>query len=520
MTFSPSGPWRRLLSVPRWPVPAFYNVADDACDRHPPDKLAMVWDDDHGMVRNVYWGELQDLSGRIANALAALGVAPGDRVATVLRQSPESAAAILGVIRAGAVLATMSELLADRQIHDRLAELDARVLITESRLADRFAAMPAGARLLLDRFDFSRADPGFATVRTPADAPAFIAYTSGTTGPAKGIVLPHRAMLAGEELSFVQDLRDGELFYGIGDWSWWVRKLIGPWQHGAVNLVYRYERYDPEKLLRALARHGATNAFINATAIRIMMRDRQIGRKFPQRFRIVTSSNEPLGIEASEWFREQFGTPPLEFYGCTEAGVMIGGSPYLPVKPGAMGTAIPGWHVRILDEDGREASPGAAGEICLLARSNPNYPLGYWRRPEDTARDFGGTWFHTRDFARADEDGYFWYLGRKDDVIKAAGYRIGPHEVEATLRRHPAVLEAAIVGVPDAERGTRIVAHVVLTADAAGSKELAGELQALVKAEHSAFAYPRDVFFVSELPRSSSGKIDRATLRQQRATPT
>lgn len=289
-----SAPWRRFRTIPRWPVPAFYNVADDACDRHPADKLAMVWDDDRGTPRNVYWGELQDLSSRIANALTSLNVATGDRVVTVLGQSPETAAAILAVLRSGATLVTISELLADRQIHSRVAELEPKVLITESRIAERFPTVEGVSRLLLDRFDRSKYSSSFTTVRTPANSPAFIAFTSGTTGPAKGVILPHRVMLAGEELSFVQDLRDGELFYGIGDWSWWVRKILGPWQHGAVNLAYKYDRYDPEKLLHTLARHGVTNAFINATSIRIMMRDRSIGRKFPQRFRVVSTSNEPL----------------------------------------------------------------------------------------------------------------------------------------------------------------------------------------------------------------------------------
>ncbi|MET0408621.1 MAG: acyl-CoA synthetase, partial [Hyphomicrobium sp.] len=356
-----SSPWRRYRSIPRWPVPAFYNVADDACDRHPHDKLAMVWDDDQGAHRNVHWGELQDLSSRIANALTSMNVTAGDRVVAVLSQSPEAAAAFLAVLRTGATLVTISELLADRQIHGRIAEVEPKVLITESRIADRFDNVDGVSRLLLDRFDGSKYSSSFTTVRTSADSPAFIAFTSGTTGAAKGVILPHRTMLAGDELSFVQDLRDGELFYGIGDWSWWVRKILGPWQHGAVNLAYKYDRYDPERLLHTLARHGVTNAFINATAIRLMMSDRNIGRKIPQRFRVVSTSNEPLGVEGFEWFREQFNTPPLDFYGCTEVGIMTGASPHLPVKAGSMGTPIPGWHVRLLDEQEREVPPGTPG---------------------------------------------------------------------------------------------------------------------------------------------------------------
>jgi acetyl-CoA synthetase len=192
---------------------------------------------------------------------------------------------------------------------------------------------------------------------------------------------------------------------------------------------------------------------------------------------------------------------------------MVGVSPYLPVKPGSMGMPIPGWQVRVLDDNGREAPPGEIGEICLLARSNPNYPLGYWRRPYESDRDFGQTWFRMKDLARVDEDGYFWYVGRNDDVIKASGYRIGPHEVEAVLCSHPSVAEAAVIGVPDAERGSRVVAYVVVHGGTEVEHALAESLQDLVRAGHSAFAYPREVLFTDRLPRSSSGKLDRSSLR-------
>ena len=198
---------------------------------------------------------------------------------------------------------------------------------------------------------------------------------------------------------------------------------------------------------------------------------------------------------------------------------MVGGSPYLEVKPGAMGTVIPGWDVRILDDDGREVPPGIEGEICLLARSNPNYPLGYWKRPAESERDFGGTWFHTKDIARIDEDGHLWYVGRKDDVIKAGGYRIGPHEVEAVIRKHPGVMEAAVIGVPDKERGTRVVAYAVLRDGIQGTSTLMDEIRSLVRNEYSAYAYPKEVYFISEteLPRSSTGKTDRTSLRKRYA---
>lgn len=510
-----SSPWERLSHVPRWPVPSHYNAVQDACDRHPRDKLAMIWDEDRGDARKIYWGEMQDMSARLANLLREESMEVGSRVVVILQQSPLAAAVTVAVLRAGAVLVTISERLGDAQIRERIEDLDPHLLITSTELADRITGLTPVRALLVDRVDLSRYASSFQTVKTLAESPAFIAYTSGTTSSAKGVVLPHRVMLGGEELSYIQDLRDGEVYYGIGEWSWYIRKILGPWQRGAVNLVYQTDRYDPEKMLRVLARHGVTNALINATAIRIMMRDRTIGTRCPQRFRVVTTSNEPLGEEASEWFTGQFGTTPMEFYGCTEVGAMVGDSPFVAKKHGSTGMPLPGCHVRILDEDGRECPPGREGEICLLTNSNPNYPLGYWGKPEETERDFGGQWYHTKDIARYDEDGYFWYVGRKDDVIKAAGYRVGPHEVETVLRQHQSISEAAVIGVPDKERGSKIVAYVVAKDGVTPDDGLTRELQQTVRERHSRFAYPKEVIFVPQLPRSSTGKLDRASLRKR-----
>lgn len=205
--------------------------------------------------------------------------------------------------------------------------------------------------------------------------------------------------------------------------------------------------------------------------------------------------------------------PVLENYGMTEAYPMIGNLPGVPRRPGSMGLPVPGWNVAILDDDERPVPQGEHGEICLRARSNPQYPLGYWGRPADTERDFGGDWFHTKDVAWADQDGYVFYLGRKDDVIKSAGYRISPFEVEETCARHQAVREAGVVGVPDAERGHRVKAFVVLRPGYEPGGELAADIKRFVKDEHSAFGYPKLVEFVDELPRGQSGKLARAELR-------
>jgi len=204
----------------------------------------------------------------------------------------------------------------------------------------------------------------------------------------------------------------------------------------------------------------------------------------------------------------------LDYYGLTETYPLVANYPFMEVRDGSMGRPMPGWDVQLLDEDEQEVPRGERGEICLRARSNPHYPLGYWRNEEASAETFGGQWFHTKDAAVQDEDGYFWYVGRADDVIISAGYRIGPFEVESVCLEHPAVREAAVVASPDELRGTVVKAFVVLAEGYEPCDELADDLKTFVREHLSAYAYPRRVEFVSDLPKTLTGKIRRAELRQ------
>jgi acetyl-CoA synthetase len=240
------------------------------------------------------------------------------------------------------------------------------------------------------------------------------------------------------------------------------------------------------------------------------------GTRYPQKFRIVCSAGEPLNPEAIRWFREQYGNTVLDFYGLTESYPLCANYPFMQVREGSMGKPMPGWDVAILDEEEHPVAPGERGEICLRARSNPHYPLGYWNRPpEDSETAFGGTWFHTKDAARTDDDGYFWYEGRADDVIISAGYRIGPFEVESACLEHPAVAEAAVVASPDERRGNVVKAFVVLAEGHEPSEALADEIKTFVRDRHSAYAYPRLIEFVPSLPKTLTGKIRRIELRER-----
>ncbi|HEV7884930.1 MAG TPA: AMP-binding protein [Solirubrobacteraceae bacterium] len=499
-----------------WHVPERYNIAADACDKHPRDKLAMIHEDPDGAVREVSWGELQDMSDRFARVLRERGVERGDRVAMLLPSTPETAAAFFGTWKAGAILLSMSILYGDEGIRHRLDDSQARVVVTNG--ANRARVEGLTEVVELEPGDLDDGDTDFERADTAADDPAQLYYTSGTTGLAKGILHAHRYILAHEEFVYSHDIQDGERFHGMGEWAWaaGICPLIGPWRLGAVQLVLqRKGGFDPHQQLSFLSRHEASNVFATPTAIRSMMGISDAGTRYPQAFRIVCSAGEPLNPEAIRWFREQYGVTVLDYYGLSESYPLCGNFPFMEVRDGSMGKPLPGWDVAILDEEEKPVAQGERGEICLRARSNPHYPLGYWNNPEASEETFGGEWFHSKDAASTDEDGYFWYEGRADDVIISAGYRIGPFEVESACLEHPAVAEAAAVAWPDERRGNIVKAFVVLAAGHEASDELGKEIGAFVREHHSAYAYPRLVEFVDDLPKTLTGKIRRIELRER-----
>jgi acetyl-CoA synthetase len=519
------GSWRGVVATSaydalcaehRWNVPAQYNIATDVCDKHPRDKPAMIWESFDGSVRELAWGELQDLANQAAHTLAALGVSKGDRVAVLLPPTPETAAVFFGVWKLGAVLLSMSVLYGDDAVQHRLADSEAKVVVTDAANAPRFGNAAAEI-LLLAEGSLAGASTDHVCEPTSADDPAQLYYTSGTTGLAKGIVHAHRYILAHEEFVYCHQVEDGERFHGMGEWAWaaGIAPLLGPWRLGALQCVYRREAgFDPHRQLDFLSRYAVTNVFTTPTAMRSMMAIEDAGSRYPQRFRRVCSAGEPLNPEAIRWFREQYGVTVLDYYGLTESYPLVANYPFLEVREGSMGLPMPGWDVRILDDDEQPVERGDRGEICLRARSNPHYPLGYWRNEQAGRETFGGEWFHTKDAAVQDDDGYYWYVGRADDVIIAAGYRIGPFEVESVCLEHPAVREAAVVASPDELRGSVVKAFVVLAEGYEPADELAEDLKRFVRGRLSAYAYPRRVEFVAALPKTLTGKIRRSELRQ------
>ncbi|WP_205697280.1 acyl-CoA synthetase [Conexibacter sp. SYSU D00693] len=505
-----------------WRVPARYNIAADVCDKHPRDKPAMLWERHDGARRDLVWGELQDLANQAAHVLRDHGVAKGDRVAVVLPPTPETAAVFLGTWKLGAILLSMSVLYGDDGLRHRVRDSRPKVLVTDRANAPRFAEHADVELLVLDDGLLDGAPTDHVCEDTSADDPAQLYYTSGTTGLAKGILHAHRYVIAHNEFELCHEVQDGERFHGMGEWAWaaGISPLLGPWRLGALQCVLqRQGGFDPHQQLDFLSRHEVTNVFTTPTAMRSMMAIADAGTRYPARFRRVCSAGEPLNPEAIRWFRQQYGLTVLDYYGMTESYPMVANFPWQDVREGSMGKPVPGWDVRILDEDEREVPRGERGEICLRAHSNPHWPLGYWGLPDKTEEDFGGPWFHTGDAAKQDEDGYVWYDGRYDDVIISAGYRIGPFEVESACLEHPAVREAAAVASPDERRGSIVKAFIVLADGHVPSDELGDEIMASVRDRLSAYAYPRRVEFVDELPKTLTGKIRRIELRErERAT--
>ena len=510
--------YEQARAAHRWDVPARYNIAADVCEKHPRGKLAMIHEDPDGAVRELTWGDMQDMSGRFARRLLDAGLQPGDRVAMLLPQIPEAAAAFLGVWKAGGILLSLSVLYGDEGIRHRVRDSQARFLVTDAANRERVDADLTEQVIELKPGSLDEGPSDVEIADTGADDPAQLYYTSGTTGLAKGILHAHRYLLAHEEFTYCHDISDGVRFRGMGEWAWaaGIAPLLGPWRLGAVQVVVqRTGGFDPHRELDALSRHGVTHAFTTPTAMRSMMSIEGAGTRYPIKFQVVCSAGEPLNPEAIRWFREQYGVTVLDYYGMTESYPMVANFPWMEVREGSMGRPMPGWDVQVLDEDEKPLAVGERGEICLRARSNPHYPLGYWNRDEDSKQVFGGEWFHTGDAASVDEDGYIWYEGRADDVISSAGFRIGPFEVESSCLEHPAVAEAAAIGKPDERRGSIVKAFVVLAAGYEPSDELAKEIGAHVRSRLSAYAYPREVEFVDDLPKTLTGKIRRVELRQR-----
>jgi len=531
----------------RWHVPERFNIADACCARWARDarRTAIVVDHGDGRVERVAYRRLHEDASRLASALAALGVRRGDRVAIVLPQRPETAVAHLAVYRLGAVAMPLSILFGPDALQYRLRDSDATAAIVDAEylanLRDArvdslrcLVVVPAAGNrpaLQADEHEYAallaRARDRFATVDTLANDPAVLIYTSGTTGPPKGALIPHRALI-GNLSGFVASQnwfpKPRDVFWSPADWAWTggLMDALLPSLYFGRAIVAQRGRFSPERAFELLARHGVTNTFLFPTALKMMMKHAPEPRtRHRLALRAIMSAGESVGEALFDWCRDSLGVPVNEMFGQTEVNYVVGNSALRwPARPGSIGRAYPGHRVAILDEEGRELPPGQLGEIAVNRFDRHGHPdpvffLAYWRNEAATRGKYSGDWCRTGDLATADPDGYLWYGGRADDMFKAAGYRIGPSEIENCLVRHPAVANAAVVPKPDSERGNVVKAFVVLAPGHVASPSLVDQLQQHVRGKLAPYEYPREIEFIDELPMTTTGKVQRRVLRER-----
>jgi acetyl-CoA synthetase len=531
----------------RWHVPERFNIADACCARWARDarRTAIVVDHGDGRVERVAYRRLHEDASRLASALAALGVRRGDRVAIVLPQRPETAVAHIAVYRLGAVAMPLSILFGPDALQYRLRDSDATAAIVDAEylanLRDArvdslrcLVVVPAAGNrpaLQADEHEYAallaRARDRFATVDTLANDPAVLIYTSGTTGPPKGALIPHRALI-GNLSGFVASQnwfpKPRDVFWSPADWAWTggLMDALLPSLYFGRAIVAQRGRFSPERAFELLARHGVTNTFLFPTALKMMMKHAPEPRtRHRLALHAIMSAGESVGEALFDWCRDSLGVPVNEMFGQTEVNYVVGNSALRwPARPGSIGRAYPGHRVAILDEEGRELPPGQLGEIAVNRFDRHGHPdpvffLGYWRNEAATRGKYSGDWCRTGDLATADPDGYLWYGGRADDMFKAAGYRIGPSEIESCLVRHPAVANAAVVPKPDSERGNVVKAFVVLAPGHVASPSLVDQLQQHVRGKLAPYEYPREIEFIDELPMTTTGKVQRRVLRER-----
>jgi len=527
--------YEQIRAAFRWRIPDRFNIAAAICDRHVgAGRLAMISEAD-GAAAEVTFEHLQDQSRRLANALAAHGIGRGDRVGILLPQCPEAAIAHLAAYRLGAIALPLFTLFGPDAIEYRLNDSGARAVVSNEagiakllELGGRLHANPLlisiderGAGHVLSWASLiEAASPDQTMVDTAADDPALIVYTSGTTGNPKGVLHAHRMLLGhlpGVELPHEFFPQPGDRMWTPADWAWaggLMDVLLPSLFHGVPVLAKRFTKFDPEEAFALLARHSIRNAFLPPTALKMMRQVVQPGRH-AFRLRSVASGGERLGDEMLDWGRGTFGATINEFYGQTEANLTVANcAGLMPLKQGSMGRALPGHTLEVVDDEGQPLPPGTPGTIAVQA-PDPVFFLRYWNKPEATADKFRGGWLLTGDTGHRDEDGYFWFHGRNDDLIMSGGYRIGPTEIEDCLMHHPAVAMAAVVGVPDRLRGELVKAVVVPREGVEPGDALGWEIQDFVKSRLSGHEYPRIIEFRDSLPMTITGKVRRKDLRDE-----
>ncbi len=523
----------------RWDVPERYNIARGCCGRWAEDRsrFALYWEDESGATAAYSFWDIQVSANRLSNALGALGVKRGDRVAILLPQRPETAIAYIAIFQMGAVALPLSHLFGPDALEYRLEHAGASVAIVEpttlpnlwaikGKLSQLRHVIGVGGAKETGTHDFDsvlkKSSSSFECADTKAEDPTLIIYTSGTTGAPKGALHAHRVIL-GNIPGFVHSHdffpQKGDVFWSPADWAWaggLFDALLPSWHFGLPVLGYR-GKFDAEKAYYLMEKYGIRNAFLFPTALKLMLKAvPEPRKKFSLNLRSVMSAGESVGATVIEWARDHLGVTINEMFGQTEINYVVGNCQAAwPVKPGSIGRPYPGHRVSVVNEKGEELPRGELGEIAIKRERDPVFFLEYWKNPDATKEKFIGDWATTGDQGKMDADGYLWYQGRSDDVIKSAGYRIGPAEIESCLVKHPAVANAAVIGKADEARGAIVKAFIVLQPGHSPTSNLIEEIQAHVRGRLAPYEYPREIEFIDALPMTTTGKVQRKELRKR-----
>ncbi|MBI5638874.1 MAG: acyl--CoA ligase [Nitrospirae bacterium] len=516
------------------PIPELFSFPLDVFDTWG-DKPALLWTD--GMIEKKFtFNELKLLSSKAAGAFRKTGIKKGDKVLVMLPNIPAWWEVMLGLMRLNAIPIPATTLLTAKDIEYRLSATDIQGIITIDEEAQKIeeAVNDAAAHPLLLSVGSRRGWTDYEKEREMADSfdgerissaePALIYFTSGTTGLPKMVLhtqasYPFAHLLTGK---YWLDLRPGDLHWNLSDTGWakaaWS-SLFGPWHMGAtIFSFYKKGRFDPSSILDILEKYPVTTFCGPPTAFRMMAKDVAFARDLKFRaMRHFVAAGEPLNREIIELWREKTGLPIYDGYGQTETVNVLANFRCMPLKAGSMGRSVPGFTVDIIDENGTPQSPDIEGDIAIMIGSGR--PAGLFREylgnAAATEKTIRGDWYITGDRAYKDKEGYFWFVGRADDVILTSGYRIGPFEIESILVEHPAVKESAVIASPDAIRGEVVKAFIVLAKGYLPSDDLVKELREYVKSRTAPYKYPRKIEFVDDLPKTVSGKIRRKELKMK-----
>ncbi len=553
-----------------WQVDEYFNIADVCCKRWTKDhakkpdaiKKIAVYAHKQGLTATFYtYFELQKAADALSHVLSGLGVQRGDRVAIVMPQRFETAVAYMAVFQMGAVAMPLSMLFGPEALEYRLQDSGAVLAICDESSIDNLnmirercpalrTVLAAGTAAGQGDLDYETAiaaqQRAFTAVKTKADEAAILIYTSGTTGPPKGALLAHRALI-GNLSGFVcsqnwfgfdgkTNLQSDAIFWSPADWAWTggLMDALLPTLYFGRPIVAFNGRFSPELAFTLMQQHAVTHSFLFPTALKAMMKAYPKPRAhFKLKLQGLMSAGEAVGDAVFDYCKNEMGVVVNEMFGQTEINYVVGNcAKFWNAKPGSMGKGYPGHRVAVIDDDGHECAVGVPGDVAVHrfdvhGQLDPVFFLGYWKNEAATRAKFTADWCRTGDLAKRDADGYLWYEGRADDVFKAAGYRIGPGEIENCLVKHPAVANAAVVPKPDRERGAVVKAYVVLTPDFIAARamdtgvkdqfdlKLVAELQAHVKGLLAPYEYPKEIEFIDALPMTTTGKVQRRVLKLQ-----